>query len=158
MTSRLTALTRFALRSPAPPAVLPAARAGVAGPLRRSLHHGPALRQAAQVNDNNEPENPDEQRDTAKVQPSVDNLSGGSAKGCTGGGQPLESSSRNAPPKPKVDNFSTPGADTEKELSDEQKREVDEHNKDFERRHDRGSRAPEDKVDKKFWAGSESRQ
>ena len=36
-------------------------------------------------------------------------------------------------------------------LTEEQKKEVEEHNKDFDNRHDRGNVAPGDKVDKKFW-------
>ena len=160
MTYRIATLSRFALRSSAPPTArlfVPTTSA-VPGPLRRNLHQSPAPRLAAQVNDNNEEKNPNEDRKTADVQPDTENILGGSAKGRTGGGEPLESSSRNAPPKPKVDNFSTPGADTNKELSEEQKREVEEHNRDFEEKHDKGTRAPEDKVDKKFWAGTESRQ
>jgi hypothetical protein len=38
-------------------------------------------------------------------------------------------------------------------LSKEQQEEVDEHNKDFEKKHDRASPAGDDKVDKAFWKG-----
>ncbi|KFH48716.1 hypothetical protein ACRE_004030 [Hapsidospora chrysogenum ATCC 11550] len=83
-----------------------------------------------------------------------DALGSASAMGRTGGGEPLESSSSNAPPKPKISNLSVPGTDARKELSEEQKREVDEHNRDFERKHDRGQEAPGDEVDKKYWSGA----
>ncbi|TEA13271.1 hypothetical protein C8034_v004048 [Colletotrichum sidae] len=53
-----------------------------------------------------------------------------------------------SPPKPKVSNASV--TDPSK-LSDEQKREVEEHNKDFDAKHDRSQPAEDDKVDKKFW-------
>lgn len=83
----------------------------------------------------------------------VDGLAGGDARGRTGGGEPLEASSSNAPPQPKVSNQSIPGSTQTDTLTEEQKREVEEHNRDFEKRHDRGNQAPDDKVDKKFWSG-----
>ncbi|RFN50259.1 hypothetical protein FIE12Z_5438 [Fusarium flagelliforme] len=82
----------------------------------------------------------------------IDGLAEGDAKGRTGGGEPLDASSKNAPPQPKVSNQSIPGNQTDT-LTEEQKREVEEHNRDFDEKHDRGNRAPGDKVDKKFWAG-----
>ncbi|KAJ4269812.1 hypothetical protein NW762_001481 [Fusarium torreyae] len=82
----------------------------------------------------------------------IDGLAEGEAKGTTGGGEPLDSSSKNAPPQPKVSNQSIRGNYTD-DLTEEQKREVDEHNKDFDKKHDRGNTAPGDKVDKAFWAG-----
>jgi hypothetical protein len=76
------------------------------------------------------------------------------AKGRTGGGEPLDSSSPNAVPKPKVSNLSVPlDKSAGDNLTQEQKQEVDEHNRDFERKHDRSQPAPKDKVDKKFWSG-----
>jgi hypothetical protein len=84
----------------------------------------------------------------------VDGLAEGDAKGRTGGGEPLDASSRNAPPQPKVSNQSIPGNQTDS-LTEEQKREVEEHNKEFDERHDRGNTAPGDKVDKKFWGGAQ---
>lgn len=81
----------------------------------------------------------------------ADGLAEGSAKGRTGGGEPLSSSS-NPPPKPKITNASVPGEGTEK-LTKEQQDEVDKHNADFEKKHDRASAASEDKVDKSFWKG-----
>ena len=75
-------------------------------------------------------------------------------KGRTGGGEALDSSSDNAPPKPKISNLSVPGSrDEEDALTEEQKKEVDEHNKEFDRKHDRSPSAPGDKVDKDFWRG-----
>ncbi|GJC80536.1 hypothetical protein ColLi_03374 [Colletotrichum liriopes] len=41
-------------------------------------------------------------------------------------------------------------------LTEEQKREVDEHNKDFEKKHDTAAPADKDKVDKKFWSNRDS--
>lgn len=75
------------------------------------------------------------------------------AKGRTGGGEPLGSSSENAVPKPKISNNSVPGVNTDGELTKEQKEEVDRHNKDFDAKHDHSEVAPGDKVDKKFWSG-----
>ncbi|KAF5980340.1 hypothetical protein FCOIX_4864 [Fusarium coicis] len=82
----------------------------------------------------------------------IDGLAEGEAKGRTGGGEALDASSKNAPPQPKVSNQSIPGNQTD-ELTEEQKKEVEEHNKDFDKKHDRGNVAPGDKVDKKFWGG-----
>lgn len=75
-------------------------------------------------------------------------------KGRTAGGQTLGSTAEGAPQKPKVFNFSTPGAPGEdKNLTEEQKREVEEHNREFEDTHDGGEEgAAENKVDKKFWS------
>lgn len=50
---------------------------------------------------------------------------------------------------PKISDKSSPGGD----LSKEKQAEVDQHNKEFEQGHDRASKAEDDKVDKKFWAG-----
>jgi len=77
-----------------------------------------------------------------------DGLADGSAKGRTGGGEPLESS-ENAPPQPKILNAKVAGHG--QKLTEEQKREVDEHNRDFDEKHDRASAAADDKVDKNFW-------
>ncbi|KAF9766753.1 hypothetical protein IL306_000803 [Fusarium sp. DS 682] len=82
----------------------------------------------------------------------IDGLAEGDAKGVTGGGEPLGATSKNAPPQPKVSNQSIPGNQTD-ELTEEQKKEVEEHNRDFDKKHDRGSVAPGDKVDKNFWGG-----
>ncbi|KAF9873680.1 hypothetical protein CkaCkLH20_08790 [Colletotrichum karsti] len=54
------------------------------------------------------------------------------------------------PPQPKITNSSVPGQGPDK-LTEEQKREVDEHNRDFEKKLDRAQPAADDKVDKKFW-------
>lgn len=78
------------------------------------------------------------------------------AKGRTGGGEPL-SSSRNPPPQPKITNASVPGEGRDK-LTKEQQDEVDRHNAEFEKKHDRASTAGEDKVDKDFWSGSGGRK
>ncbi|KAK2061996.1 hypothetical protein LY76DRAFT_589963 [Colletotrichum caudatum] len=56
------------------------------------------------------------------------------------------------PPQPKISNASV-GSE---KLTEEQKREVDEHNKDFEKKHDTAAPADKDKVDKKFWSKRDS--
>lgn len=73
------------------------------------------------------------------------------AKGRTGGGDSLEAS-ENPPPRPKIHNASVPGSGPNK-LTKEQQEEVDRHNADFEKKHDRASAAEDDKVNKKFWKG-----
>lgn len=50
--------------------------------------------------------------------------------------------------KPKIHSNSTPGAEGEAK-----KKEVEEHNREFEKRHDRAPKAKDDKVDGKFWEG-----
>ncbi|KAH6995829.1 hypothetical protein BKA56DRAFT_666117 [Ilyonectria sp. MPI-CAGE-AT-0026] len=87
----------------------------------------------------------------------IDGLAAGSAKGRTGGGKPLSSSSKNAPPQPKITNQSVPGNSQMAQLTEEQRREVEEHNRDFDAKHDRGQTAPDDRVDKKFWSGGDHR-
>ncbi|KAF2972606.1 hypothetical protein GQX73_g1038 [Xylaria multiplex] len=72
--------------------------------------------------------------------------------GTANGGEALKGPrGENAPPQPKILNQSMHGAKFG--LTDEQKREVERHNQDFERKHDRAEQAPRDKVDKKFWSG-----
>ncbi|KAH7150294.1 hypothetical protein B0J13DRAFT_620612 [Dactylonectria estremocensis] len=90
---------------------------------------------------------------SSKNENPIDSLAGGSAKGVTGGGKPLGSSSKHAPPQPKISNQSVPGNMDESEMTEEQRREVEEHNREFDARHDRGPAAEDDKVDKKFWSG-----
>ncbi|KJZ69677.1 hypothetical protein HIM_10924 [Hirsutella minnesotensis 3608] len=77
-------------------------------------------------------------------------------KGRTGGGQPLASSSPNAPAKPKVynSNISGSGSDPANQLTDEQKKEVDEHNRHFAQEHGHRKTPPGEKVDDRFWKGS----
>lgn len=83
--------------------------------------------------------------------PNADRLAGKGAKGRTGGGEAL-SSSEHPPAQPKINNASVPGE--KKKLSKEQQEEVDQHNKEFDEKHDRASPAAEDKVDKQFWKGN----
>ncbi|GKT51320.1 uncharacterized protein ColSpa_11501 [Colletotrichum spaethianum] len=52
------------------------------------------------------------------------------------------------PPQPKISNASVAG----EKLTEEQQKEVDEHNEDFEKKHDTAAPAEQDKVDKKFWS------
>jgi len=81
-----------------------------------------------------------------------DSLSDGDMRGRTGGGKPLDASDH-APPQPKVWNHAVSGKTPGEGLTEEQKAEVDEHNRDFEKKHDRANPAENDKVDKNFWAG-----
>ncbi|OLN88236.1 hypothetical protein CCHL11_00079 [Colletotrichum chlorophyti] len=59
---------------------------------------------------------------------------------------------KTSPPKPKIANASVNG----EKLTEEQQREVDEHNKDFEAKHDKSPPAEDDKVDKNFWSKRDS--
>ncbi|KAL6818400.1 hypothetical protein GGI42DRAFT_347646 [Trichoderma sp. SZMC 28013] len=61
-------------------------------------------------------------------------------------------------PQPKISNLSMPGVNKSQELTEEQKEEVRQHNKDFEKKFDHGNTAPDDKVDKKFWEGAGSKE
>ncbi|KAK3934025.1 hypothetical protein QBC46DRAFT_245811, partial [Diplogelasinospora grovesii] len=79
---------------------------------------------------------------------------GDDARGRTGGGKPLNSSHA-APPQPKIHNGSVPGKSPE--LTPEQQAEVDEHNREFEKKHGRAEPAKDDRVDKKFWSGGGTR-
>lgn len=83
-----------------------------------------------------------------------DGLADGDARGCTGGGRPLDSSVH-PPAQPKISNASVPGE--RPNLSPEQQAEVDEHNRDFENKHGKAEPAGDDKVDKSFWSGKGSR-
>jgi hypothetical protein len=84
----------------------------------------------------------------------ADAVAEGSAAGATGGGEPLEAS-KNPPPQPKIHNASIPGHGMK--LSKEQQEEVDAHNADFDKKHDRASPASDDKVNKEFWGGGGTR-
>jgi hypothetical protein len=81
----------------------------------------------------------------------ADAVASGDAAGATGGGEPL-SSSKNPPPQPKIHNAKIPGSGMK--LSKEQQEEVDRHNEDFEKKHDRAAPAADDKVNKGFWGGA----
>ncbi|KAI0543302.1 hypothetical protein F4679DRAFT_569238 [Xylaria curta] len=72
--------------------------------------------------------------------------------GTANGGEALKGpQGKNAPPQPKILNQSAnavkPG------LTEEQKQEVERHNQDFEKKHDKAQPAAADKVNKKFWSG-----
>ncbi|KAL2256312.1 hypothetical protein VTK26DRAFT_1860 [Humicola hyalothermophila] len=86
--------------------------------------------------------------------PIPDQPAEGDARGKTGGGAPLESS-RDAPSPPKVNSAGVRGGRAS--LTKEQQAEVDEHNRDFERKHGKAEAAADDKVDKSFWSGTGSR-
>ncbi|ORY71854.1 uncharacterized protein BCR38DRAFT_303856, partial [Pseudomassariella vexata] len=78
--------------------------------------------------------------------------SGSSAdKASREGGEALKGPRGKGTPSPKIHNQAIPG--TKEGLSQEQKNEVELHNKDFNKRHDRAQPASDDKVDKKFWKG-----
>lgn len=78
-----------------------------------------------------------------------DTPSGSDARGRTGGGKPLKSSDH-PPPQPKIWNAAVPPEKSN--MTDEQKAEVEQHNKEFEEKHNRSQPAGQDKVDKKFWS------
>jgi len=80
----------------------------------------------------------------------ISNSDGGSANGK--GGEALKGPQGKDAPQPKIHNQSVPGVKAD--LTDEQKQEVDKHNRDFEKKHDRADSAPSDKVDKNFWSGT----
>ncbi|KAI1076078.1 hypothetical protein F5B20DRAFT_340874 [Whalleya microplaca] len=68
------------------------------------------------------------------------------------GGEALKGPQGAGAPRPKIHNQSVPGV--REGLSEEQKAEVERHNAEFDKRHDRASASPGDKVDKKFWKGT----
>jgi hypothetical protein len=72
-----------------------------------------------------------------------------SAGGGRPGGEALKGLQGRDAPQPKIYNQAVPGLGSG--LTREQKREVEQHNRDFDRRHDRAAPAGEDKVDKRFW-------
>lgn len=78
---------------------------------------------------------------------------GSSPTGGSVGGRGGKSSSpeeqREERPTPKIADHGAPGAGNSKE----KQAEVEQHNKEFEQRHDRAPPAAADKVDKKFWKG-----
>lgn len=80
-----------------------------------------------------------------------DALASGDARGRTGGGEPLSSSHQSAPAQPKISNASVAG--DKPKLTKEQQAEVDEHNRDFEKKHGKAEKAEDDKVNPKFWGG-----
>ncbi|RFU75642.1 hypothetical protein TARUN_6600 [Trichoderma arundinaceum] len=69
-----------------------------------------------------------------------------------------KSKGHNNAPQPKISNLSMPGVNKSEELTEEQKEEVRQHNKDFEKKFDHGQTAQDDKVDKKFWEAGEGRK
>ncbi|CAJ2507713.1 Uu.00g088990.m01.CDS01 [Anthostomella pinea] len=72
------------------------------------------------------------------------------------GGEALKGPQGEGAPQPKIHNQSVPGV--KQGLSDEQKQEVEQHNRDFDKKHDRSAAAQDDKVDKKFWGGTGGRE
>ena len=74
-----------------------------------------------------------------------------SETGTANGGEALKGLQGKNAPQPKILNQSVNSVKAG--LTDEQKREVERHNEEFEKRHDKAESAPQDKVDKKFWSG-----
>ncbi|KAI2608238.1 uncharacterized protein GGS25DRAFT_266307 [Hypoxylon fragiforme] len=70
------------------------------------------------------------------------------------GGEALKGPQGKGTPSPKLHGQGMPSGNVKSGLSDEQKQEVERHNADFEKRHDRAAPAADDKVDPKFWKGS----
>ncbi|KAG8160464.1 hypothetical protein KVR01_010000 [Diaporthe batatas] len=137
-------MNRLALR--VPPISTSALRTGVALPISARRHYASSAPKKA--------EQASAQSGGSRSKDAIlsaDPLAGDGAKGRTGGGEPL-SSSENPPPQPKINNASIPGQGRDK-LTKEQQEEVDRHNAEFEKKHDRASPAAEDKVDKNFWKG-----
>lgn len=82
----------------------------------------------------------------------IPNNDKGAKTGTAYGGEALKGTEgKNAPPRPKILNQSASGV--ESDLTKEQKEEVDQHNREFDEKHDKSEPAPQDKVDKKFWSG-----
>lgn len=79
--------------------------------------------------------------------PTGGSVGGGQATGK--GGEALKGPQGEGSPQPKIMNQSVPGA--KPGLSEEQKQEVEQHNVDFDKRHDRAAPAADDKVNQKFW-------
>lgn len=142
---RLVTVTRAATATPLP--ILPARRTYASS--------SPKEAEAASAQSGGS-RSKDAEEETATDNSNADGLAGSSAKGRTGGGEPL-SSSKNPPPRPKITNASVPGEGRDK-LTKEQQEEVDRHNADFDKKHDRASAAGEDKVDKGFWSGNGGRK
>lgn len=67
------------------------------------------------------------------------------------GGEGLKGPKGKGTPSPKIHNQSVPGQ--AEKMSKEQQEEVDRHNEEFDKRHDRAQPAGNDKVDKSFWKG-----
>ncbi|KAM0270225.1 hypothetical protein ACHAQH_009525 [Verticillium albo-atrum] len=85
-----------------------------------------------------------------------DSLAESDARGRTGGGETLGSST-NAPQPPKVDSGALPQG-KDKGLTKDQQEEVDRHNEEFEATRDAATERPEqDKVDKDFWSSNEGK-
>jgi hypothetical protein len=80
-----------------------------------------------------------------------DSPTGGEIPGTKNGGEALKGPQGKGAPQPKIHNQSVPG--TKSGLTDAQKQEVERHNQDFEKKHDKAESAPRDTVDKKFWQG-----
>jgi hypothetical protein len=80
----------------------------------------------------------------------IPNRHGGSTNGK--GGEALKGPQGKGAPQPKIHNQSVPGVQSN--LTDEQKQEVERHNQDFEKKHDRADPAPSDRVNKNFWSGT----
>ncbi|KAL2214417.1 hypothetical protein CC79DRAFT_1328334 [Sarocladium strictum] len=69
-------------------------------------------------------------------------------KGRTGGGESLRSTTFGAPAKPKVFNSSMPSDGSSVDLNEEQKREVDQRNRDFDKTSEPGQKIEDDKDTK----------
>lgn len=88
---------------------------------------------------------------TAGQIPNRGNADGEPSNGTAYGGEALKGPQGKDAPQPKILNQSANAVKSG--LTDEQKREVERHNQEFEKKHDRAESAPRDKVDKKFWSG-----
>ncbi|KAI0426169.1 hypothetical protein F5Y09DRAFT_319647 [Xylaria sp. FL1042] len=83
--------------------------------------------------------------------PTAGQIPNDNGNGTAKGGEALKGPQGKDAPQPKVLNQSI--KNVKSGLTDEQKREVERHNQEFEKKHDKAEEAPQDKVDKKFWSG-----
>ncbi|KAI1326834.1 hypothetical protein F5Y16DRAFT_399954 [Xylariaceae sp. FL0255] len=82
---------------------------------------------------------------------------GGEIATDNGGGDALKGPQGDGAPQPKIFNQSVPMPGVKSGLTEEQKAEVEQHNREFDERHDRAQPAADDKVNKDFWKGSSGR-
>ncbi|KAH6649122.1 hypothetical protein BKA67DRAFT_381686 [Truncatella angustata] len=131
----------------------PQKQPGASKAQQSSEHPGPSAPDMGQGSGNSGQKNPSEASAKSGGSRSKEaKETGSSPTGSVKGGEALKGPQGEGAPKPKIHNQSVSGVKSG--LSEEQKREVEQHNADFEKRHDRAGAAGEDKVDQKFWQGN----
>lgn len=126
---------------PAPPNV---GKGTGGGPTKANKKNGQSAEEAASASSGGSRSKEAEETGSSPTGGSV-----GGGQSAQKGGEALKGPQGEGTPQPKVMNQSIPGAKSG--LSDEQKQEVERHNVDFDKRHDRAAPAAHDKVDQKFW-------